>query len=169
MTEQPSIPSAPADWRIVHEADAQLPQLAWLARIDGLVVRVWSGRGVRREDDGAFEGTWSGDVALAGATRSATVFGSGIIRAAGELVVVTPAHTLEAVYHTRSATGEVVLSNSLVALLEATGRQLRNDELYPRLFSQVSRGIAHATIQLPEPVRGTARLGAVLRESGHLP
>ncbi len=43
----------------------------------------------------------------------------------------------------------------LVALLEATGRSLRDDEPYPRLFGQITRGISHGTIQLPVMPAGT--------------
>ena len=107
MSEQPSMPSAPQSWRFTHEKVADLPRLAWLARIESPEVRVWSGAEVRREEMGFFEGTWSGDDALGGATRSSAVFGSGIVRSGAELIVVTPAHTLEPVFHTRSASGHV--------------------------------------------------------------
>src|SRR5688572_22488841 len=124
MSEQQPMPSAPDSWRFAYETLADLPPLAWLARVEWPEVRVWTGAGVRREESGFFEGTWSGDADLIGVMRSSAVFGSGIVLSGAELVVVTPAHTLEPVYHSRTGAGNAVVSNSLVALLEATGRSL---------------------------------------------
>ena len=45
MSEHQSMPGAPETWRFTYEADADLPLLAWLARIDWPEVRVWCGAG----------------------------------------------------------------------------------------------------------------------------
>jgi hypothetical protein len=126
-----------------------LPPLAWLARIRDLVVRVSCGRSVRLDDNGFFEGTWSGQSGLAAAARASTVFGSGILVDGRELVVVPPSHTLEPVYLATEPDGTLVVSNSFVGLLSATRRELDPGALYPPLFGTSNRGLSHAVQRIP--------------------
>jgi hypothetical protein len=80
--------------------------------------------------------------------RSTTVFGSGAALDGGELVFVAPAHTLEGIYAAVTENG-LSLANSLVALLEATGRELVPGVDYPTLISRLSDGIGHSPISIP--------------------
>ncbi len=48
-----------------------------------------------------------------------------------------------------TADGSLVVSNSFVALLVATGNQLRSDVLYPPLFGLINRGLSYATTEIP--------------------
>lgn len=140
-------PASP--WRFQFEPSPSLPALSWVARIRDLVVQVSCGRSVRLDERGFFEGTWSGPPELAAASRASTVFGSGILIAGRELVIVPPAHTLEPVYLAAEPDGTLVVSNSLVGLLCATGRELDPKALYPPIFGTSNRGLSHAVQSVP--------------------
>ena len=147
-------PASP--WRFLFEPSTSLPALAWVARIRNLDVRVSCGVSVRLEEHGFFEGTWSGPPTLAAAARASTIFGSGIVLDGRELVVVPPAHTLEPVYLATEPDGTLLVSNSLVGLLCATGRELHSTALYPPLFGTSNRGLSHAVQTVPtttDPIR----------------
>ncbi|MGI8927850.1 MAG: hypothetical protein ACR2H0_00085 [Candidatus Limnocylindrales bacterium] len=123
--------------------------MAWVARIRNLVVRVSCGRSVNMEEHGFFEGTWSGPPGLEAVARASTVFGSGIVVDGRELIVVPPAHTLEPVYLANEPGGTLVMSNSLVGVLCATGRELESKALYPPIFGTSNRGLSHAVQSIP--------------------
>lgn len=140
-------PASP--WRFEFQRSASLPPLAWLARVRDLIVAVSVGRSVRLDEHGFFEGTWSGAADLPATARSSTVFGSGIVIDGRELIVVPPSHMLEPVYLATERDGTLVASNSLVALLCATGRELDPGTLYPPLFGTSNRGLSHAIQAIP--------------------
>ena len=136
-------------WRFEYAPSTSLPRLFWLAEISDDVVRVRCGLGVRCEERGFFEGTWSGPPELPATASAHTVFGSGIVAGGVELIVVTPSHLLEPVVHARTESGALLVSNSLVAMLVATDRQLRTDVRYPPIFGVLNRGITDATFNVP--------------------
>jgi len=136
-------------WRFEFQRSPSLPPLAWLARVRDLVVAVNVGRSVRLDERGFFEGTWSGAPGLPAVARSSTVFGSGIVIDGRELIVVPPSHMLEPVYLATERDGTLVISNSLVALLCATGRELDSETLYPPLVGTSNRGLSHAVQATP--------------------
>ena len=140
-------PASP--WRFQFEPSSSLPPLAWIARIRNTIVQVSCGRSVSLDESGFFEGTWSGPANLAAAARASTVFGSGIVIDGRELVVVTPAHTLEPVFFATEPDGILVVSNSFVGLLCATGRELDPAVPYPTLFGSINRGLSHAVVSVP--------------------
>ena len=135
-------------WSFEYAPSSALPPLFWLAEITGKSVRVRCGIAVRTMDGGFFEGTWSGPSDMASVVDGHTVFGSGIVARGGELIVVTPSHMLEPVCHTRDGQ-TLLLSNSFVALLVATGRELRGDFLYPPILGVTNRGLSGSTIEVP--------------------
>ena len=146
-------PAAP--WQFEYAQSPTLPTMAWVATIRRHVVSVRCGLSVRIGERGFFEGTWAGPPRIESVAEQETTFGSGIVVSGRDLVVVPPAHTLEPVYHARDADGSLVVSNSFVALLVATGNQLRSDVLYPPLFGLINRGLSYATTGIPtagEPV-----------------
>jgi len=135
-------------WLFRFDRHAELPPLAWVATIAGGTVAVNCGLSVRCADDGFFEGTWVGEARLGAVVESTSVFGSGIVNAAGGLFVVPPSHTLEGLYVWRGE-GEVVISNSLVGLLEASGHALDPDVAYPPLFVASVDGPARPLLKMP--------------------
>ena len=141
--------SVSARWRFEFNEVRSLPPLAWLARVDKGVVKVSCGTSVRIEVRGFFEGTWAGTSAIAGAARATTVFGSGIVIDGDELVAVPPAHPFEPIYLTTERDGTLVVANSFVCLLQATGRELDPGALYPPLFGLINRGLSHGVIEIP--------------------
>ncbi len=138
-----------AGWRFEYEGLGSLPPLAWIARIRDGVVRVQCGRSVRCEGAGFFEGTWAGPGDLACAASATTVFGSGIVLDGSDLVVVPPAHTLDPIYHATEPDATLVVANTFVGLLAATGRELDEVTPYPLLFGSINRGITHGKFDIP--------------------
>ena len=138
-------------WRFEYAPSAALPPLFWLAAITGDVVKVSCGVGVRTSESGFFEGTWSGPNELAAVTDAHTVFGTGAMARGDALLVITPSHMLESVSHVRVG-DTLLLSNSFVAVLVASGLQLRADVLYPPILGVTNRGLAGSTIDVPTNV-----------------
>jgi hypothetical protein len=104
---------------MVRHSDA-LPVGAWLADIRGLHVSALVGENVETFEDGLVEGCWDGPFARHAFERADNMFGSGLKRLDGSVVLVTPSHTLEALY-VHEAGGRIVASNSLAFLLEHEG------------------------------------------------
>jgi hypothetical protein len=143
------VTSPAASWQFEYERSPTLPVLAWVARIHRLVVTVRCGLSVRIGDQGFFEGTWAGPPRLESVARQETVFGSGIVLDGRDLVVVPPSHTIEPLYLAHAADDALVVSNSLIGLLVATGRELTADASYPPIFGQINRGLSHASFDVP--------------------
>lgn len=137
-------------WQLDYRPSAELPPLAWLARVRPALgtVTVDCGLSVRREAVGFAEGAWAGPAEVAALAGATTVFGSGIVAGGDELVVVPPSHNLEAVY-SAAQPSELLIANSLVALLVASGLALDPDADYPARFGLTRRGIASSPIALP--------------------
>lgn len=125
--------AATADWAFSATVEPTLPALAWVARIRPGVVEVACGNSVRVEPEGIFEGVWAGDDALESVASATTVFGSGVVRRGGDLLLIGPSHSFEGVYFDESG-GALVCSNSLVGLLVSTGRELDPRQPYPQIF-----------------------------------
>src|SRR6185436_12236538 len=99
---------------------------------------------VRHWDSGFFEGSWAGPAEPWAIPASTTVFGSGIVRDAdGGTIVVTPSHTMSGVFASSGERGAKV-SNSLTALLAATGAELLRDGDYPPRFIKTMEGVGHS-------------------------
>ena len=155
-------------WSFEYAPSAALPPLFWLARIKANVVQVSCGVAVRTGESGFFEGSWSGSNDLESVADAHTVFGSGVIARSGELVVVTPSHMLEPVNYARNG-DSVIVSNSFVAVLAATGRELREDVLYPPIMGVTNRGLPGSTIDVPtsgEPITMQYFFNLVIRAGG---
>lgn len=145
--------SSSQGWGFEYRVSSELPPLAWIARVRGATVEVRCGASVRKEPDGFFEGTWAGESDVAAAARATTVFGSGMVLDGRELIVVSPAHTLEPVYSTADDDGSRWISNSFAALLVAAERTLDPDVRYPPIFGLINRGISYATFDVPTRTR----------------
>jgi hypothetical protein len=137
-----------ASWRFNYTCVPEAPPLAWVAMVRKGLVQVLHGPSVRVCEEGFAEGTWVGDGDIRAITKSTTVFGSGLALDAGELVVVPPSHPMEGVY-TVNTSDACVVSNSLVAALEATGLRLTNGVDYATLISGISDGIGMSPIDIP--------------------
>jgi hypothetical protein len=135
-------------WHFEYQPEPGLPPLAWLAHIEAGVVRVRCGMSVRCEPGGFFEGTWVGDRSLASVPGSTTLFGSGIVSAGDDVVIVPPSHPHERLYLHRDGR-RWLASNSLAWLLIAAGVQLRNDVFYPPIFVAASEYVRPATAEIP--------------------
>jgi hypothetical protein len=132
-------------WVVRHQRSDTLPPMAWLARVRPPLVELLFGGRVTSSEAGIFEGTWVGEPGALGPLRSTTPFGSGVLVDGEALWIVPPGHMLEGVYvHRRD--GGVVASNSLVALLAATGLELDGAVAYPALFNQSVLGRTRTTI-----------------------
>ena len=114
-----------------------VPPLAWLTRIRAGVVDVHHGASVKRDGTGLFEGTWAGKPSIDSLPDATTVFGSGMVRRGQDLVVITPSHHLEAVYHAQVG-GSRFISNSLVGLLGASRLEVDPAVDYSLLFTKAS-------------------------------
>lgn len=150
----PSTPiSSPllAAWTIDYRPSSDLPPLSWVARVSQPVVVVACGQSVRRATGAFFEGTWVGQPGVESVLESTTPFGSGMVVRDGDLFVVPPGHTNEGVYTCQpdAGTGTLFVGNSLSAVLEATGLELRRDVDYVSQFIRVADGLSATPIEIP--------------------
>src|SRR3954468_3742303 len=124
LTHISSRPVTP--WSFDYRPSTELPALAWVARIADRTVDVAHGTSVRTSADAFFDGTWVGGGNLPSVLDSTTTFGAGMVARKDDLYVVPAAHTCEGVYICRpdAAASDLLVSNSIVALLEATGLSL---------------------------------------------
>ena len=149
MTSVDAMDTGDTGWTFEYDVDASLPPLAWVALVRPGIVYAKCGGSVRRGVDGFFEGTWAGAADLPAVAASSTTFGSGIVRDGATVVIVPTAHTLEQLFMAPLRNGELLVSNSLVATLAATGRELDPGVPYPPIFSQIMRGLSRATFEIP--------------------
>lgn len=126
-----------AEWRFDYRVMAELPPLAWVAEVSAPRISVGCGVSVRCARSGFLEGTWSGNEDIGGLGHVANVFGPGMAVHGGDLLIVPPSHTHEGVFATRIGATTVV-SNSIVALLAATGGKLDPGVAYPTILCQVA-------------------------------
>src|SRR5687768_6367062 len=143
------------EWRFEYRPNAQLPPLAWVARIRAGVVEADCGESVRRESEGFFEGTWVGRPGIGSVADSTAPFGTGIVARGAELFVIPPGHTMALLFSWRNG-NELLVANSLVGLLVKGGLELLPDVDYQGLFAATARGLAANGTELPTshgPVR----------------
>ena len=93
----------------------RLPPLAWLLDLRTLPPTLVCGSDVEVFDDGFFEGCWAGDFPAGDFDTARHVFGSGARQAGEDWLVVSPSHTMEAIYLLVQPAGHLV-SNSLAFL-----------------------------------------------------
>ena len=115
------------------------PPLAWLARC-GDQVELIHGPRVEAGSGWAFEGPWAGDFAEGGFDREPVVTGSGVRLRGGEAIFVSPTSTIDRLCHLVTDSGEVLVSNSLLALLERAGAEV-SDPKYQAKATSIVRGI----------------------------
>ena len=140
-------------FRFAYEPSTGLPALAWIAEIDGDVVRVRCGTSVRCEPNGFVEGTWVGPSEVGALPASTAVFGSGIVADHDSLVAVPPSHPLERLYLYADASGGVsgrrIVSNSLAAVFETARLEPDPDALYPPILVAAADGLGNTIIDIP--------------------
>jgi hypothetical protein len=115
------------------------PALAWLARC-GEDVGLWHGSRVEVGSGSAFEGTWPGSFSEGAFDRHAVVAGSGVRVRDTEAIFVSPTSTIDRLCHLVTGNGEALVSNSLLALLEAAGAEV-TDPKYQAKATSIVRGI----------------------------
>ena len=101
---------------------ADMPRLAWLARIEEGVpsAHVVHGPWVETWDSGFVEGAWSGDFAEHGFDEATAFAGTGALVRKGRILFVAGTDIQARLYSTRLQ-GALLLSNSLAFLMEAAG------------------------------------------------
>jgi hypothetical protein len=116
---------ARAPSRIEYSPSPALPKLAWLATLDAAQARlsVQHGAAVECRPTWMVEGVWDGAFEEGDFHRGAHLFGSGI-RLDGGIVSFVPSSALvDRLVYCRDG-AKLLVSNSLIALLAATGAQL---------------------------------------------
>jgi hypothetical protein len=113
----------------------RLPPLAWLLDLRTLPPTLVCGSDVEIFDDGFFEGCWTGDFPARDFDTARHVFGSGARQVGEGWLVVSPSHTMEAIYLLVQPVGHLV-SNSLAFLCAWAEIELPFDrDIAARLFS----------------------------------
>jgi len=129
----------------------ELPPLAWLLEIDGAPERhrLLCGTSVSLAKQAFFEGVWPGDFNAMDFAGQPETFGSGGILGAEGWTIVTPAHTLEAVFCCNDGK-KFFVSNALPFLLAHRGDALDPACLdYHRIFFDIVNGLEHSPIRFP--------------------
>ena len=129
---------------LTFEELSRLPTLSWCARVElSGCTFVRHGSGVETRGDGFVEGAWDGDFAAFDFDRVTTLAGTGGRIRGDTMVFAAPFHPMERLFLLRKP-DQVLVSNSLVFLLEEAGDQL--DICYPNYFfdllAMVREGIA---------------------------
>lgn len=140
-----------ADWTLDYVPTADLPPLAWVARVRFPHVLVACGESVRRAKDAFFDGTWVGGSDLSCVLESTTPCGAGMVVRGAQLFIVPAGHTCEGVYVCRpDPTGETTLvANTIAGLLQATGQTLVPGIDYVSGFIRLAEGLAFTPIEIP--------------------
>ncbi|MGY1802942.1 hypothetical protein ACI78T_06650 [Blastococcus sp. SYSU D00922] len=120
-----------------------IPRLAWAVRVDldsGNALAT-IGPWVESRPDAIFEGAWCGDVLEADFSNSYSFTGSGAIIRGDDIVIVSPCHTIEAVYSVRGSRS-LHFSNSIAFLLQEAGASLDLNYLdYEADALSISKGL----------------------------
>jgi hypothetical protein len=132
-------------WQLDFRPSPTLPALAWLLRARPPRAELSFGSLVRCTPAGIVEGTWLGEGGPHAPLCTTTLFGSAVIADGPALYVVPPGHMLEGVYVAQQPAG-LVATNSLAALLVASGLELDPALAYPPLFNESVRGLARTRI-----------------------
>ena len=140
-----------SDWKFEYLPSAEIPPLAWVARVRYPVVTIACGTSVRCAEGAFFDGTWVGQHDLASVLDSTVPFGAGMVVRDGRLFVVPAGHTCEGVYLCRpaAAEGTLFVANSISALLEATSQQLVPGVDYVSRFIKLAEGLPFSPIEIP--------------------
>ena len=111
--------------RIEYSSSAALPKLAWIATLDSEQARlsVLHGRAVECRPSFMVEGVWDGPFEAGAFHNGAHLFGSGIRLDRGAVYFVPSAALVDRLVYCRDG-GKLLVSNSVVALLAATGARL---------------------------------------------
>jgi hypothetical protein len=126
-----------------------LPALAWLLDLGHSPPRLVCGPDVEVFEDGFFEGCWAGDFSARDFDTARHVFGSGARQVGEGWLVVSPSHTMEAIYLLSQQAGPLV-SNSLAFLCAWAEIELPFDRgIVARLFT-ASDGVGHYVRELFE-------------------
>ena len=125
----------------------RLPPLAWLLDLRTLRPTLVCGPDVEVFEDGFFEGCWAGDFSARDFDTARHVFGSGARQVGKGWLVVSPSHTMEAIYLLSQQAGPLV-SNSLAFLCAWAEIELPFDRgIAARLFT-ASDGVGHYVREL---------------------
>jgi hypothetical protein len=118
------------------------PELAWIASTAiGAPVDIFHGRRVEKTPDWFVEAVWDGDFAAGDFDSTDLFFGSGARRRDGAVVFVPSSTTVDRLQWIETK-GRLWVSNSLVALLAATGAQLNpTDSGYFDFFGTITQGL----------------------------
>ena len=95
----------------IHKVNSIKPN-SWLLRASDQS-QVWTGKDVDVRSDAFFEGAWAGPFNEFKFYECADVFGSGAVRISDRWLVISPSHTLEALYALHGRSGDWTVSNSL--------------------------------------------------------
>lgn len=117
-----------------------LPPLAWLVDLSDAAPRLICGAGVEVSGNRFFEGCWAGEFEDWSFDKVEDVFGSGGKISEGEALLVTPLHTLDALYVLERG-GRFMVANSLAFLTEAARLELPFDPGIGGRFASVKAGI----------------------------
>ena len=111
--------------RIEYSSSAALPKLAWVATLDSEQARlsVLHGRAVECRPSFMVEGVWDGPFEAGAFHNGAHLFGSGIRLDRGVVYFVPSAALVDRLVYCCDG-GKLLVSNSVVALLAATGARL---------------------------------------------
>jgi hypothetical protein len=128
--------------RLVPHTVAGLPKLGWLAVVPraGGDVTALCGSAVERGDGWLVEGVWDGPFEAGEFHRGEALFGSGL-RLDGERVVACASTALVDRLLFFESADRIVVSNSLLILLAATGARLVLEHDYTREFAALMAGI----------------------------
>ena len=125
--------------RLVPHEMPSWPPLAWLARC-GDDIELRHGAGVEVSPAWAFEGAWAGDFEEGSFDQAAVLCGSGVRVRASDAVFASPTSTIDRLCHVVTPPGDALVSNSLLALLEAAGAEV-TDPKYRARVTSIVRGI----------------------------
>lgn len=125
---------------ITFEIMPDIPSLAWLVEFTDREATFFTGRNVEVFNDGIFEGCWDGDFGAGNFENALIVFGTGVRVSDESVVIVTPTHTLEAVFVVSDGT-QVSASNSLAYLLQFHGMELPIRRGYGAAFASLAFGM----------------------------
>jgi len=123
-------------------ADALLPKLTWIAKIDGSTnsVHAICGPWVEHGPDFLVEGVWDGPFDEGNFDTSASFFGSGL-RVRESSVILCPSRALVDRIYFCETNQAFLASNSLIALLSATGAKLDTNHSYHSESESILQGV----------------------------
>lgn len=129
-------------FRLRCRPDKDLPKLAWLASIDQdrRTITVIHGLSVECRDEWIVEGVWDDNFELGNFHQTENFFGSGL-RIDGDCIYCVPSSALVDRLMYCEADNVILVSNSLIVLLAATGAALDNTHDYHRETLSILKGI----------------------------